>query len=65
MIGTRTLPLPNSPRSNTPNTTPKTNETPHKQQIKNRVIPEIDEQFAREIRPDLTPEAIKQEVGGD
>lgn len=31
-------------------------------EIKNRVVPEIDEQFAREIRPDLTPEAIKQEV---
>ena len=31
-------------------------------EVKNRVVPEIDEQFAREIRPDLTPEAIKQEV---
>lgn len=30
--------------------------------VKNRVVPEIDEQFAKEIRPDLTPEAIKQEV---
>lgn len=31
-------------------------------EVKNRVIPEIDDQFAKEIRPDLTAEAIKQEV---
>ncbi len=31
-------------------------------EIKQRVIPEIDEEFAKEIRPDLTPEMIRQEV---
>lgn len=31
-------------------------------ELKNRIVPEIDEQFAKEIRPDLTPEGIKQEV---
>ena len=31
-------------------------------ELKQRVIPEIDDAFAKEIRPDLTAEGIKQEV---
>lgn len=31
-------------------------------EVKNRIIPEIDQQFADDIRPGLTPEDIKKEV---